>query len=73
MVLIKEQTSQGDRVENLEIGRYKYSRVIFDKVTGNTMEHRQSFPQMMWEQLYIHTPKNESRHKSYTLHKINSK
>lgn len=54
VVFMKEKTNQCNRVKSPEIDAHKYSRVIFDKGTGNTMEYRQSFPQMTLEQLYLH-------------------
>ena len=33
------------------------------------MEQRQSFQQMVLEQQDVHMQKNESRHRSYALHK----
>ena len=62
------QTDEWDRIKSPETNPHTHSPWVSDK-EAKEMQWRQSFQQMMLEQLDTHIQKKESRHRPYIFHK----
>lgn len=57
-----DKTDQCNRLESSEIDPINAVNLIFERSTGHTMEQRQSFQQMVLQQLDVHMKKKKELH-----------